>query len=150
MIGLLGDWMINREMSSLWKAPTCRRNFPVWCCALPGPSGRLSTAVTARGDKHKISGIWLRRANAVSMKLPAAPKSSMAVALISLSLMVSDIGTLTHDTLTRVWVGGRTGQVSGLATVEGEILPEAASPFHRSQVCMTDLYGFFRVGSGER
>lgn len=48
--GLLGEWMTQNLMISLWSIPTCMWTSSVMCVTFPSPMGRLSSASTAKWE----------------------------------------------------------------------------------------------------
>ncbi len=83
MIGVYGDWKTNSRIVSVWKAPVHSDRSSVVNWIRPEPSGRPSSAATAKRDSQATRGILWVLEKAESMKFPAAPESIKAVVSIT-------------------------------------------------------------------
>ncbi len=128
MIGVCGDWKTNSRIVSVWKAPVHSDRSSVVNWIRPEPSGRPSSAATAKRDSQATRGIRWVLEKAESMKFPAAPESIKAVVSITSPLTLNGAkyfqdggysGNLTHRWRVTRWPSGTRGsQVSRKTTVQ--------------------------------
>ncbi len=103
MIGVCGDWKTNSRIVSVWKAPVHSDRSSVVNWIRPEPSGRPSSAATAKRDSQATRGILWVLEKAESIKFPTAPESIKAVVSITSPLTLKVTGISRTEDIVEVY-----------------------------------------------